>query len=305
MISPAAYGALSEALTAIIWNKDAFERYIRRALHGHPELLVGLNFHQLKRIVADELVDRLMADEDRYQSFTLKLMTEIADMDSFPNLERQPKDRALHLERAHKAVANLRRFTTKYAVDRDQQHTLRTDLADSRAQAREELGFTRELEKLKAEFLAMSASNNPQQRGRDFERFLNKLFGLFDLEPRLAYNLAHEQIDGALTFDTDDYIIEAKWWQDPVERKDVAELAAKVESKRKNTLGLFISVSGFSAGARETYSTKTPFLTIDGDDLFLVLDRRIALDELLRHKKRHASETGSCYYPAREIVARA
>jgi hypothetical protein len=303
MVSPAAYGALSEALTAITWNKDAFERYIRRALRGHPDLLAGMNFNEVKRIVADELVDRLMADEDTYQALTLQLMTEIADMENFPNLERQPKDRAQHLERAHRAVANVRRFTTKYTVDRDQQHILRKDLGLAQAQAQEEQGFSRELDKLKAEFLTMSASNNPQQRGRDFEQFLNQLFRLFDLEPRLAYDLAHEQIDGALTFDTDDYIIEAKWRREPVERKDVAELANKVEFKRKNTLGLFISVSGFSAGARETYNTKTSFLTIDGDDLFLILDRRVALDELLRHKKRHASETGSCYYPAREIIA--
>jgi Restriction endonuclease len=303
VISPAAYAALGEALTAIIWNKDAFERHLRGLLRGHPELLVHLNFGDIKRVVADELVDQLMADEDQYQEFTLWLMNEVASMESFPNLERQRNDRALHLERAYKAIADLRRFTAKYAAEQGERQKMREQFAHLRAAAEMRQGFSQVLGELKAEFLAMQTSTNRQQRGRDFEGFLHRLFRLFDLEPRLSYDLAHEQIDGALTFDTDDYIIEAKWWQEAVERKYVADLCEKIKDKGKNTLGLFISVSGFSRGARETYSTRTSFITLDGEDLFYILDQRIRLDEVLRHKKRHASETGSCFYPAREILA--
>ena len=72
--------------------------------------------------------------------------------------------------------------------------------------------FARTLEALKAEFLAMSAdTSDPHQRGLNFETFLYKVFALFDMEPRLKYSLEYEQIDGAMSFDTDDYIIEAKW----------------------------------------------------------------------------------------------
>ncbi len=83
-----------------------------------------------------------------------------------------------------------------------------------RAQTRQ--NFAQALEALKAEFLSMTQASNAQKRGRDFESFLYRLFALFDLEPRLAYNLEFEQIDGSLSFDTDDYIIEAKWWHKPV-----------------------------------------------------------------------------------------
>jgi len=76
-----------------------------------------------------------------------------------------------------------------------------------------------------------------------------------------------------------------------------------VERKGKNTLGIFISVSGFSRGAIDAYREKTPFIAIDGDDIFLVLDLRVQLDELLKRKKRHASDTGSCSFPARRMLA--
>lgn len=51
---------------------------------------------------------------------------------------------------------------------------------------------------------------NPQQRGLTLEPFLRRLFTLFDLDPRSAFALQGEQIDGAFTFDTDDYLLEAR-----------------------------------------------------------------------------------------------
>ena len=65
-ISPGAYGALSEALAVIYWNKPAFHRFVRTFLRDHSELLVGIDFTGPKREAADEIVDRLMADEPRY-----------------------------------------------------------------------------------------------------------------------------------------------------------------------------------------------------------------------------------------------
>lgn len=150
----------------------------------------------------------------------------------------------------------------------------------------------------------MSAdSSHPHQRGLDFETFLYKVFALFDLEPRLKLSLEYEQIDGAMTFDTDDYIIEAKWWKSRVDRVELDALKSKVERKAKNTLGLFISISGFTSGALDAYRERTPLITLDGDDLYCVLDQRVRLDDLLKRKKRHASETESCYFPAREMIA--
>ena len=68
-------------------------------------------------------------------------------------------------------------------------------------------------------------------------------------------------------------------------------------------MGLFISISGFTSGALDAYRERTPLITMDGDDLFFVLDQRVRLDDLLKRKKRHASDTGSCHFPARGMVA--
>lgn len=73
------------------------------------------------------------------------------------------------------------------------------------------LQFSDDLAALQSRYLEMHGASDPHQRGRDFERLLSDLFLLFDMEPRLSYNLPYEQIDGSLSFDTDDYIVEARW----------------------------------------------------------------------------------------------
>ena len=133
-------------------------------------------------------------------------------------------------------------------------------------------------------------------------RRLTDLFVLFDIQPRLSYNIDREQIDGALSFDTDDYIVEARWRKQKSSRADGDILAAKVRRRGKNALGLFISVAGFSDDLLAAYSEGTPFLALTGDDLYMVLDGRVRLDDLLRAKKRHANETGHCYLAARSYV---
>jgi len=122
------------------------------------------------------------------------------------------------------------------------------------------------------------------------------------MEPRLSYSLEREQIDGSLSYDTDDYIVEARWRKEPVDRGDADIFAAKVRRKGKNAVGLFVSVNGFTKAALDQYQEATPFIVMDGTDLYLALDQRVRLDDLIKSKKRHANETGDCYLAASLIT---
>ncbi len=152
------------------------------------------------------------------------------------------------------------------------------------------------------QFLGLNGMSDAHARGRALETFLNELFRLFDLDPQAAYFLERKQIDGAFSFDTDDYVLEAKWWKSPMSRESLDVFAKKVERKGKNALGLYVAINGFTKDALDEYSDSTPFTTMDGMDLMAVLDERVRLDDLLQRKKRHMNETGSCYYPASHMV---
>lgn len=304
-IAAQAYQALREALPAIHWNKWAFESFLRDALREHPELLVGLDFNgPTKRETADALVNRLIADEPSYQRAILGLMMEVSGMSRFSNIERMKdaEDRALRLREANDTAGRLRVLVAPY---RDQAEASARSAAERQTEAAKQAGirqFSDELASLQARYLEMRDSKDPHQRGRDFERLLHDLFLLFDMEPRLSYVLDHEQIDGSLSFDTDDYIVEARWRKAKAEPEDLDKLKAKVERKSRNTLGVFVSVEGFTAGALAIYSTKSPFVVFNGDDIYLVLDGSIRLDELMRAKKRHVNETGDCFLSARRLL---
>ena len=303
-LSTEAYQALRDALAVMTWFKRPFKTFLRTALRDHPELLAGLDFDgSTKREVADDLVWRLTDQESRYQGVAIRLMLEVASLTRFPDIERlEEPDRTLRLDEAKEAVARMKAMTEQFAERIAEQERIDAERASHKAQAVALRQFEDDLADLKARFLTLSAATDARQRGYDFEKFLADLFKTFDMEPRLGYSTDLEQIDGSLTFDTDDYIVEAKWISASVSRETADAFAAKVRRKGKNALGLIIAVNGFSDPALRAYEEKTPFLTMDGGDLFLVLDSRIRLDELLKAKKRHANETGSCHLPASSVV---
>ncbi|MET8707450.1 restriction endonuclease [Streptomyces californicus] len=296
-IHPDAYGALIEALTTINWNKLAYQQDIRRRLRDYPELLTRLDFTTTKRETSTQLVSMLMNDEKRYRDLTVELMTDISRLDSFPNLAKQVDAEDL-LTQARAAVSNLLKWVGRHAEIAEEREKFSAELAAHREEANRTRDFAEVLNELRQEFLQLHGMMNRQQAGRDFEGFLYRLFTLFDLEPTLAYNLKGEQIDGAIYHDTNHYVVEAKWLSGTVEAEQMTNFDGKVKRKGKNALGLLVSVNGFSEGGRDIFKRGTSFITMDGTDLFCVLEGRIRLDALIARKLEHASRTGDCFLPA-------
>ena len=297
-----AYQSLRNALPVIHWFKKALESFLRDALRHHPEILAGLDFNgPTKREIADAVISRLVADEAAYQQTTLDLMLDIAGMSRFPDIERieDDADRDRLLRGANDAVGQLRVLTAPYREEAEARARVAAAKASDVAKITH---FADDLEALRMRYLELSSSADPHQRGKDLEVLLTDLFSLFDMQPRLDYRLPHEQIDGSLSFDTDDYIVEARWRSKKAEPEDLDKLKAKVERKGRNTLGLFVSIEGFTEGALALYSRGSPFVVFNGDDIYLVLDGSIRLDDLLRAKKRHVNDSGECFIAARTLL---
>ncbi|MFT4042892.1 MAG: restriction endonuclease [Gordonia sp. (in: high G+C Gram-positive bacteria)] len=305
VISPQAYVALREALPLVVWRKTAFETYVRGALGGHPEVLSGINFASTKRESASGIMDRLMADVGRYQDTTINLMLDIASMTRFPDIEtiKDAADRDKWRRKAEDAVSELRRHTAGFEETRAAEGKRKKARAEHEGRAATIRKFTDDIESIRLNFLRLHAMSNHQMRGTRFEVILNELFAVYDMEPKLAYNLTNEQIDGAITFDTDDYVVEAKWRTKPIARSALDTFDQKVRRKGKNALGIFVSISPFTSAALDQYKQGTSFLAVDGEELYFVLENRVRLDDLLRMKKRHANETGSCMMHARDWLA--
>jgi hypothetical protein len=153
---------------------------------------------------------------------------------------------------------------------------------------------------LKNDLIAISGLE-PRPRGFAFEKFLNSFFECHGLAPRESFRLKGEQIDGSFQHDNHTYLLEAKWQNDQVARAELALLNDTVTSKATWSRGLLVSYSGFTQDGLAAFERGRPtaLIAMDGLDLYEILDRGVALSDVLRAKARRAAETNSCYVPVR------
>jgi hypothetical protein len=165
--------------------------------------------------------------------------------------------------------------------------------------------FNQLLHQLKSDFSALSEVE-PQRRGFVFEKFLNKFFSLFDLNPMNTFRNLGEQIDGSFQMGNVVYLVEAKWQRNQTSSADLLVFDGKVSGRAKWTRGLFISISGFSKESLLAFSKgrQTSIIGMDGRDLEYILNKELTLPEAISLKSRYAAETNEIHAPLPELKRR-
>jgi len=85
------------------------------------------------------------------------------------------------------------------------------------------------------------------------EGFRNELFRLPGLDPRAAHSLDHEQIDGSFSFETDDYLLEAKWRKTAMEREHAGIFTVKPGPRGKPASAAVVRLA---IGEPETFGAR-------------------------------------------------
>lgn len=295
-LSLEAWEALGEVLATRWWYKKSFEKGVRRLFQDHPELVANIAFQALtKREVVDSIIIRAQGQERLCHDTLIQVMIELADTrpDSLTDYRRD--DQAEKKKAALNAIEHLKQIVAPFREEVAQRERLEREmLVRAEAKQRRE-SFAAEHQRLLTTFSALEKDPDRQKAGKGLERLIADLADLYDLNPTSDYSLENEQIDGAFTFDHDGYIVEAKWLSKPVGRGEGDIFTTKVQRKGRNTLGLFVAVNGFTADFKQAYRERSCFITMDGSDLYNVLSQQVPFDDLLRAKKRHLDETGSCF----------
>ena len=156
-----------------------------------------------------------------------------------------------------------------------------------------------ELEELKREFLTLHDTRDRQQAGFRLEKVMNRTFELHGLAPREPFRVVGEQINGSLELFHEIYLLEAKWQKDPSPAADLYVFREKVEGKSKFTRGVFLSINGVSREAQEaiTQGKQPNFLVINGHDIMMLLEDKMALPEFLGRRQRLLAEEGRVCVP--------
>jgi Restriction endonuclease len=138
-----------------------------------------------------------------------------------------------------------------------------------------------------------------RRRGFAFERLLNRVFTMSDLDPRAGYRPAGEQIDGSIYFDGRVYLLEAKWHADPLPASTLYQFRGKVDGKLVGTIGIFISMSGYAEDAVDALlvGKGLNIILFDRHDMDAAILRGIGFKKVLKLKLRKAAEEGAIYFP--------
>jgi Restriction endonuclease len=158
------------------------------------------------------------------------------------------------------------------------------------------------------EFAGLVNSEDKQQRGFLLEKLLNRIFSLYEIPTQKSFkrNEGGEQIDGAFKLESWYYLVECKWTQKLTDIRQLDSLSGKINRSGKQTLGLFLSINGWSKNVCPLLKQNQDksIILMDGYDLRCVLveHNNLNLKDLLLKKLECLNFEGEPFYSAVQFL---
>jgi len=298
-LTPYYINLVYDACLKSFWRKNALAKFLRQC--GVAEAFItSWGPEESKR----DFLDRLFAElpkTDKGRSGLLRMATFLIDQESFPDLQGW-EDSAQKIKAAHDAVSKVRVYHSK------QQDELQSDEDRSKAKqefAKRQQEVTRSqqtLQKLNERLNDLGRELGSQEAGYKFQNWFYDLLDFSEIPNRKPYVHNGRQIDGSLTVSGTTYLVELKFTTEQAGATDIDTFHKKVTTKADNTMGVMVSISGYSSVAlKEASGDRTPLLLLDHGHIYLVLGGMMGLADVIDRVRRHASQTSEAYLPASEF----
>jgi hypothetical protein len=295
-LTPYYINLVYDACLKSFWRKKALSKFLRQA--GITEAFIN-NWgpEESKR----DFLDRLFVElpkSDQGRSGILRMSTFLMDQESFPDLQGW-EDSAQKVKAAAEAVSNLRGYHSK------QQSELQSE--DEKLKAKQEFAKRQQevtrsqqtLQKLNDRLNVLGREIGTQGAGYKFQEWFYDLLDFSEIPNRKPYVHNGRQMDGSLTVSGTTYLVELKFTAEQASATDIDTFHKKVTTKADNTMGIIVSISGYSSVARQEASgERTPLLLFDHGHIYLVLGGIMGLADVIDRVRRHASQTGEAYLSA-------
>lgn len=299
-LTPYYISLVYDACLKSFWRKHALSKFLRQC--GVSEsFLSGLAQGESKRDFLDRLFTELPKN-DRGRSGLLRIAVCLMDQRTFPDLDNW-EDSAQKIKAAHDAVSRLSVYHSQQQDELQSEEDKQKAREAFRKRQAEVTSSQQSLHKLNERLTSLGKRLGAQQAGYDFQDWFYDLLDFSEIENRKPYIHAGRQIDGSLTLAGTTYLVELKFTTEQAGAPDVDTFYKKVTSKADNTMGVMLSISGYSTVARkEASGEKTPLLLLDHSHLYLVLGGIMGFGEVVERIRRHASQTGEAYLSAQEFT---
>ena len=292
-LTPHYISLVYEACLKSFWRRKALAQFLRQS-GVSEQFLQSWVPEETKRDVLDRLFLKL-PKSDRGLSALVRMAGFLMEQDSFPDLETW-EDSDAKLKEAHNAVTQLRRYHSKQQREiqsEEDKIEARKRFAERQRQAAQS---QQTLRVLNDRLNALAQSLGEQKAGYDFQKWFYDLLDFFEISNRKPYVHKGRQIDGSLTVSGTTYLVELKFTKGQADATDVDSFYKKIVTKADNTMGVMVSISGYSSVAtQEASGERTPMLLLDHSHLYMVLGGIMGLGDLVDRVRRHASQTGEAY----------
>lgn len=284
-----------EAALKSFWRKESLRKFLRQS-HVSESHLAAWSPDESKRDFLDRTFAALQRSE-KGKTVIGQMAIFLAEQTTFPDL-RNWEDSATKIQDASKAVAELKALIARHTEE------VRSERAReaAKAKAREERTLAQQQRTSLSELMQRLNDLAPQMgtapAGYAFQDWFYDFLTFMEMEHRRPYNTGGRQIDGSVTVDGTTYLIELKFTSDQAGGPDIDVFRGKVESKADNTMGLFVSMAGYSSVAvKEASGKKSTLLLLDASHIYLALTGGMEYIDIVRRIRRHASQTGESFLP--------
>lgn len=288
-----------EALLRSFWRKQTLKTFLRST--GISENIISSwGEDESKRAFLDRLFSALSRNQ-KGKSVVLKWAQELSEQKTFPDL-RGWEDSEVKIQQAYKAVNELRHYLNQklddLKVEKEKEKTKET-IRVINTEIKKSL---QDREKLQEELYRLSPLVGTQQGGYDFEKWFYEALDYSDIQCRRPYKVDGRQIDGSLTIDGTTYLVELKFTKNQTGSEAIDSFKAKIDKMADNTMGIFISMSGYSSQAiKEASGRKTTLMLLEASHLFLFLQGVDSLAEIIKRSRRHVSQTSEALLSCNSI----
>jgi len=219
----------------------------------------------------------------------------LAEQVAFPDLDGW-EDSAEKIALATSAVNALKRYQNDQS-ERQRQEKLRAESRQRYQEERERVTRSQTtLQKLTQRLTDLTGQIGTQKAGYDFQDWFFDLLDFSEIVNRRPYVHDGRQIDGSMSHDGTTYLLELKFTAEQASATDVDSFLRKVTTKADNTMGIMVSMAGFSSTAiKEASGPRTPLLLLDHAHVFGVLSGVCDLRSVIERVRRHASQTGEAF----------
>lgn len=237
------------------------------------------------------VLERINADGDATLAARREVIKRVVEFEDFSSCWPNDLLEAQGLVAQIRRIVNVKDSFTRMNLEREKERQQRQKTHEAKMAKIQRRNDERAA--IRKDLFALFAETNAQKRGKALEGILNRLFKVEEILIREAFTLRGnegegivEQIDGVVEMDGHVYLVEMKWWTEPLGVGDVSTHIVRLYG-RGDVRGIFISSSGYTEPAvttcRDALHQKVVVLC-KLEEIVQLLDSEASLRALLKDK---------------------